>query len=273
MSSIIQSAFDENNTYRIDHYLAKETLNNFLIFRFANTLFEPVWCNKYIDHVQITVAEDLGVGERAGYYDTSGALRDMFQNHLLQILTFVTMDCPGKFDSENIRREKIEILSKVKVEKTAFGQYKSYTNEKGVSKNSKTETFASLKLSVNNERWKGVPFYIRTGKKLNKKTAFIYIKFRDIRCITDERLKMNSNELIIQIQPEQHIYLHFNSKKPGLDLDIFKANMDFCYECVYGFNTLEAYEKLISDAVIGDLSLFTSSLYKFKVFSAIKSQS
>jgi len=259
LNTKIKKVFSEDQIYRLDHYLGKETLNNFLIFRFANTLFEPVWNNKYIDHVQITVAEDLGIEERGEYYDTSGALRDMVQSHLLQMLTFVTMDCPGVFNTENIRREKINILKKVKISDVVLGQYVGYRDEKGVDKNSKTASFTALKFFINNERWKGVPFYIRTGKKLQKKMALIYIKFKDVRCMTDERLKMNPNELIIQIQPEKHMQLHLNSKKPGLNLEIAKVTMDFCYECIYGNTTPESYEKLISDAIRGDLSLFTSS--------------
>ena len=228
-----------------------------LIFRFANTIFEPIWSNRYIDHVQITVAEDLGVLDRGAYYDKSGAIRDMLQNHLLQILTMVAMECPGEFVASRIRERKVDVLKSVKVDNFILGQYQGYRNEQNVEKNSNTETYVSLKLFINNSNWKGVPFYIRTGKKMKKKSAFIYIKFKEIRCITDKRLNMFPNELIIQIQPEQNIYFYINSKVPGLDLGIAKVKLDFCYECVYGSNTLEAYEKMISEAVKGDLSLFT----------------
>lgn len=258
LNKILREAFREDQIFRIDHYLSKETLNNLLIFRFANTIFEPIWSNRYIDHVQITVAEDLGVLDRGAYYDKSGAIRDMLQNHLLQILTMVAMECPGEFVASRIRERKVDVLKSVKVDNFILGQYQGYRNEQNVEKNSNTETYVSLKLFINNSNWKGVPFYIRTGKKMKKKSAFIYIKFKEIRCITDKRLNMFPNELIIQIQPEQNIYFYINSKVPGLDLGIAKVKLDFCYECVYGSNTLEAYEKMISEAVKGDLSLFTS---------------
>jgi len=257
LNKILKKAFDEKQIFRIDHYLGKETIENILVFRFTNTIFEPVWNRNYIDHIQITVAEDIDIQNRGSYYDKAGAVRDMMQNHLLQILNMVTMDCPGVFDAENMRREKTRLLEKIKVEDFAFGQYEGYRTEEKVNQNSNTETFAALKLFINNSRWKGVPFYIRTGKKLKKQMALVYIKFRDLRCIANQRLNMSSNELIIQIQPEHHIYIHFNIKKPGLTMEVGRVNMDFCYECIYG-NTAESYEKLIVDMMEGNLTQFTS---------------
>ena len=259
LNELITKSFKEEQIYRIDHYLGKETVSNILLFRFTNTIFDPIWNNKYIDHVQIIVSENLGVENRGNYYDNSGVIRDMIQNHLIQILTLITIDCPGKLEAEPIRKEKLEIIKSIEIEKDiVLGQYKGYRKELNVNPESKTPTFIALKLNINNNRWKGVPFYLRTGKKLTRKEAYIYIKFKDIRCFTDERLPLKSNEIIMHIQPENDIEIRFNTKKPGIKLDTQKVDLRFNYMNTFGYNTIEAYEKLYSDASNGDLSNFTS---------------
>ena len=260
LNKVVMQTFKENQVYRIDHYLGKETVGNILVFRFTNTIFDPVWNSKYIDSIQITTAEDISIEDRGNYYDKAGVVRDFVQNHIMQLLCLVTMDCTGNFGSEAIRREKVELLKAVdhKSMKFILGQYEGYRNEKNVAPDSSTPTFIALKLFINNSRWKNVPIYIRTGKKLREKTSLIHINFKDERCILDDKLMLESNDLTIKIQPEQDIIIRFNAKKPGLKLDTQKVKMEFCYECEFGIGNLEAYEKLLNDAVNGDMSLFTS---------------
>ncbi|MEK6956157.1 MAG: glucose-6-phosphate dehydrogenase [Nanoarchaeota archaeon] len=262
LNELITRSFREEQIYRIDHYLGKETVSNILLFRFTNTIFDPIWNNKYIDHAQIIVSESLGVENRGNYYDNSGVIRDMIQNHLMQILTLITIDCPGKLEANSIRREKLEIIKSIDKKELenniVLGQYENYKKELNVDPKSITPTFAALKVNINNTRWKGVPFYLRTGKKLGRKEAYVYIKFKDIRCFTDDRLPLKSNEIVIHIQPESDIDIRFNTKKPGLKLDTQKVDLKFSYKNIFGYNTIEAYEKLFSDASEGDLSNFTS---------------
>lgn len=276
LNNIISKAFDENQIYRIDHYLAKELVQNLLVLRFANPIFEAVWNKKYIDHVQITIAEDIGIEKRGGYYDKAGALRDVMQNHVLQLVALVCMELPRSFKAEDIRNAKVKVLESIEnfSEKDILniairGQYdkgtikgvevKRYKDEEGITENSKTETYAALKLNINNERWKDIPFYLRTGKRLKERVAEVVIVFKPIisKLFSDYGKDLELNRLVIRIQPEEGISLQFNTKIPGPKMAVESVPMDFCHECKFGPNTPEAYEKLLYDIILGDSTLFT----------------
>ncbi|MGL6129260.1 glucose-6-phosphate dehydrogenase, partial [Chryseobacterium artocarpi] len=263
--------------YRIDHYLGKENVQNILAFRFGNTIFEPLWNNKYIDSVQITVAETVGVEDRGGYYDGSGALRDMIQNHLMQILCMVAMEAPMIFESTEIRNRKVDVLKSVRRidpedinHYTVRAQYtageidgqpkQGYLQEPGVNPHSNTETYVAMKFYVDNERWNGVPFYMRTGKRMSEKASSVVISFKEVPCTTFNNgiNQLQPNKLTIDIQPEMDIKLSFMTKKPGLDMKLKPAEMVFDYfEC--SPDTPEAYETLLLDALDGDSTLFMRS--------------
>ncbi|WP_413533190.1 glucose-6-phosphate dehydrogenase [Empedobacter brevis] len=277
LNNLLAKTFQEEQIYRIDHYLGKENVQNILAFRFGNIMFEPLWNNKYIDSVQITVAETVGVEDRGGYYDGSGALRDMIQNHLMQILCMVAMEAPKTFESTEIRDRKVELLKSVRRidakdvnHYTVRAQYTKgelngkmkpgYLQEKGVDPHSNTETYVAMKFYVDNERWKGVPFYMRTGKSMAEKKSYITINFKDVPNTTFKNGKSNlvPNVLTIDIQPETSIKLLFMTKKPGLDMKLKPAEMIFDYfECAP--DTPEAYETLLLDALDGDSTLFMRS--------------
>lgn len=264
--------FEEKQIYRIDHYLGKETVQNIMAFRFANYVFEPLWNNKYIDHIQITVAEQVGVGKRGGYYDSSGALRDMIQNHLLQMLCIIAMDCPSAYQSELIRDAKTKVLKSVRIfsDKEVFdnivrAQYTAgvsnnlpspgYRQEEKVSPESTTETFVAGKFFIDNRRWKGVPFFLATGKSLPKQVSVIVIQFKDSpHKIFKEDIV--PNRLIISIQPELEISLLFENKVPGLHMKLKAVDMDFTYQDAYSDSLPEAYEALLLDVLHGDPTLF-----------------
>ncbi len=264
--------FNENQIYRIDHYLGKETVQNILAFRFANHVFEPLWNNKYVDHIQISVAEEVGVGKRGGYYDSSGALRDMIQNHLLQLLCIVAMECPAAYKAEMIRNEKTKVMQSVRTwtmaevfRNVVRGQYTAgivdneprpaYRNEEQVPSGSNTETFVAAKFFIDNKRWKGVPFFVGTGKSLPKQTSVIVVQFKDSpnKIFKDDIVP---NRLIISIQPELEICLLFESKVPGLEMKLQAVNMDFTYQENYTESLPEAYEALLLDVLEGDATLF-----------------
>lgn len=274
LSKTITNAFDESNTYRIDHYLGKEMLQNIMVIRFANALFEPIWNNKYIDHIQIISTETLGVSERGGYYDQSGALKDMIQNHLLQILAITAMEPPVRLDTESIRDEKVKVFKGLKIyseqevaENVVRGQYGpnpdkqilGYRQESRTEDHSNTETFVALKAEIENFRWAGVPFYLRSGKRLDGKTVEVIIQFKSLSKILylDGLEDSQPNQLVIRIQPTEGIYLKFNAKKPGQNNDILPVKMDFCQNCEIGYNSPEAYERLLLDAMKGEKTLFT----------------
>jgi glucose-6-phosphate 1-dehydrogenase len=262
LNSFLQKRFAEKQLYRIDHYLGKETVQNIMAFRFANYVFEPLWNNKFIDHVQISVAEKVGVGSRGGYYDSSGALRDMVQNHILQLLCVTAMECPRKYEAEAIRNAKSEVVKKIRpiIPRQVFkqvirGQYKGYKNEEHVSSSSTTETFIAAKFFIDNARWKGVPFFLRTGKLMPRQSSAIIIQFKDTphKIFKDDILP---NRLIISIQPELEISLLFESKVPGLHMKLKPVEMDFTYKESYTEAIPEAYEALLLDVLKGDPTLF-----------------
>ena len=272
LNKFLQKRFDEKQIFRIDHYLGKETVQNIMAFRFANSIFEPLWNNKFIDHVQISVAEQVSVGKRGGYYDGSGALKDMIQNHLLQLLCVTAMECPKKYEAENIRNAKLAVLKSIRILKPADilkniirGQYTagtlngieqvSYLQEDAVAKNSTTETFVAAKLFIDNARWKNVPFFLRTGKSLTKQTSVIVIQFKDSphKIFKDDIVP---NRLVISIQPEQEISLLFESKIPGVKMKLKPVEMDFTYKESYTEATPEAYEALLLDVLEGNATLF-----------------
>lgn len=266
---VLQSVFDEHEMYRIDHYLGKEMLQNVLIFRFGNRLFEPAWNRHHIDHIQVSVMETIGVEQRSGYYEQNGALRDMVQSHLLQLVSLLTMNQPASADSDSIRQEKVRIFKHMRLfdRKRAetdlvLGQYaatadmRAYRSEAGVSDHSKTETYAALRLMIDDERWRGVPIYLRTGKRLNQAVAKITVVFRD-QVYAGAQTGGQPNTLIIRIQPQEGIDLRFNIKQPGMTADIMQAHMDVCRNCISKQASPEAYEKLLFDAFSGDMNLFT----------------
>jgi len=272
LNKCVSDVFDESEIFRIDHYLGKELVQTILTFRFANSIFENVWNSNFIDHVEITVAEDIGIENRASYYEEMGAIRDMIQNHILQILCLVTMDSPRSMHSEHIRDEKMRIMGSIKnvlQENLVVGQYgagivdgkmvSSYRDEKGVSKLSETETFAALKLYIDNKRWREVPFYIRTGKRLAKKYAEVNLVLKDVstKLFKSQEKYLGHNVITIRIQPDEGIAITFNAKYPGSKMKLHPVVMDFCHSCLFGANTPEAYEFLFSEIIEGDQTLFT----------------
>jgi glucose-6-phosphate 1-dehydrogenase len=264
----LHKTLTEDQIYRIDHYLGKETVQNILFTRFANTIFEPLWNRNYIDHVQITVTEQVGVEHRAGYYDTVGVLRDMFQNHLLQLLTLVAMEPPASFNADALRNEKVKVLSAIQpmtaaqvAENTVRAQYEGYRYENDVRPGSTTPTYAALRLFVNNWRWQGVPFYLRSGKKLADKLTQIIIQFKDPPLAMfpmPPDKKMTPNMLILTIQPDEGVHLRFEAKAPDTVAETRSVDMDFHYAEAFGPTAIpEAYERLLLDALQGDAALFT----------------
>lgn len=273
LNAELQQYFNESQIYRIDHYLGKETVQNLLVTRFSNSIFEPLWNRNYIKHVEITNAEDIGVGSRGGYYDKSGALRDMFQNHLLQVVSLVAMEPPLNASAEEIRNEKVKALKSIRVmedhetlfEHTIRGQYvasevdgkkmKGYREEEGVDPESLTETFAAVKFYIDNWRWKDVPFYVRTAKRMPTKVTEVVIHFKPTphTLFTGNKL---ANKLIIRIQPDEGILIKFGVKVPGQGFKVERANLDFYYSALEGAKVMQAYERLLLDAMQGDPTLY-----------------
>ncbi len=272
LNAIVHRHFDEEQVFRIDHYLGKETVQNLMVFRFANGMFEPVWNRRYIDHVQITAAETVGVERRAAYYEGAGALRDMVQNHLMQLLSLVAMEPPIAFTAESVRDRKMDALLSVQPiadEHVVRAQYRAgwvtgsevpaYRQEPGVAVESTTETFVALRMQLDSWRWAGVPFFLRTGKRLPKRTTEIAIQFRRPPLQIFKRVSRSSvapNLLIINVQPDEGISVRFEAKLPGTRMQLAPVMMNFRYGTAFGGNVPEAYETLLLDAMLGDPTLF-----------------
>jgi glucose-6-phosphate 1-dehydrogenase len=273
----VLSVFDEQQVFRIDHYLGKETVQNIMAFRFANGMFEPLWNRNYIDHVQITAAEDLGIGSRAGYYDSAGAMRDLIQNHMLQLLCHVAMEPPVDFTADEVRNEKVKVLHSIECPSaddipniavraqytagTSGGeQVPGYLEEEGVPDDSHTETYAAIRLEVDNWRWAGVPFYLRTGKRLARKVTEIAITLKPVPHLgftQDGSVGVRPNQLVLTLQPNEGVSLQLAAKIPGTRMRITPVNMEFLYGTTFLSQSPEAYERLILDAMRGDATLFT----------------
>lgn len=266
LNETVHKVFAEHQVYRIDHYLGKETVQNLLVLRFANTIFEPIWNRNYIDHVQITVAEEVDIGNRAGYYDTAGIVRDMFQNHLLQLLMIAAMEPPVRYGADEVRNEKVKVLQAIRpmapevvATHTVRGQYEGYLKAKGVAPDSRTATFAAMKLWIDNWRWHGVPFYLRSGKAMSCRTTQIVIQFREpphMLFSSGPRSAKESNRLVIQVQPNEGMQLHFQTKVPDAGMRMRQTDLDFNYQREFRGTMPEAYERLLQDAIEGDASLF-----------------
>jgi glucose-6-phosphate 1-dehydrogenase len=273
LAETVHQSFQERQIYRIDHYLGKETVQNIFVFRFANAIFEPVWTNRYVDHVQITVAESLGVEHRAAFYEETGVVRDIVQNHLLQVLALVAMEPPAAFEADAVRDEKTKVLRATRplsFENTVRGQYgkgfvageesSAYAEEEGVPPDSNTPTFIAAKMEIDNWRWAGTPFYIRTGKRMPKRVTEVAVQFKRVPHLpftmgAAEHLEANS--LVLRIQPDEGISLRFGAKAPSPTVAISTVNMDFLYGSAFLNDVPEAYETLILDAIRGDRTLFT----------------
>ena len=269
LNDTVHRVFQERQVYRIDHYLGKETVQNMLVLRFANTIFEPVWNRNYVDHVQITVAEEVTVGSRGEYYDRAGVLRDMFQNHLLQLMMITAMEAPVRFEADLVRDEKVKVLQAVRpmhgvdfASDTVRGQYESYLQEEGVSVESSTATFAALKLWIDNWRWQGVPFYLRSGKGMSCRTTQIVIQFCEPpHMLFDEggTKSLDANRLVIQVQPAEGIQLQFQTKVPDAELRLRMTDLDFRYAREFSGSMPDAYQRLLLDVLNDDASLFARS--------------
>ena len=268
LNSCLARVFNEDQVYRIDHYLGKETVQNILVLRFGNTIFEPLWNRNFIDHVQITVAEEVTVGRRGDYYDGSGVLRDMFQNHLLQLMMVTAMEGPVRFNAQFVRDEKVKVLQAVRPLRGGEfaacgvrGQYEGYLKEQGVQPDSQTETFAALKLNIDNWRWKGVPFYLRSGKAMGCRTTQIVIQFREPPHLLfgeGGRCRPQANRLVIQIQPAEGLQLYFETKVPDEEMKLKLSQLDFRFSAATG-EMPDSYQRLLQDALLGDASLFARS--------------
>ena len=276
LNSKLLGILTEDQIYRIDHYLGKETVQNILVFRFGNSIFEPVWNRNYVDHVQITVAEDLGVGTRGGYYERAGALRDMVPNHIFQLVTLTAMEPPVSFEADAVRNEQAKILSAIQpftpnnvFDLSARGQYgpgvvgdekvPAYREVDNIQEDSQTETFAALKLSIDNWRWAGVPFYVRTGKRLPRKHTTIMVQFKQAPFMLFRETHVDhltNNRIVLHIQPDEGITLHFGAKLPGPLVKMGSVDMDFDYSEHFGETVSTGYERLLFDCMVGDATLF-----------------
>lgn len=276
LNEVVLRNFREDQVYRIDHYLGKDTVQNIVMFRFANAIFEPIWNRRYIDHVQITVAEDIGIEKRAAYYEQSGVLRDMFQNHMLQVLALIAMEPPSVYEANLVRDERVKIFRALRPlpdnlsESMVVGQYvegkvrgewvPGYREEEGVSKESTVPTFAAMKLYIDNWRWQDVPFYLRSGKRLSRKFSQVYIQFKRVPHLmfkgTLDAAGITPNALMLKIQPDERMQLRFHTKNPGSRVSLRDVVMDFSYSEGYKGIILEAYDRVLLDCMIGDKTLF-----------------
>jgi len=279
LNADLHASFDESQIYRVDHYLGKETVQNVLALRFANAIFEPVWNRRYVDHIQVTVAESIGVEHRGGFYETAGALRDIVQNHMMQVIGLVLMEPPAKVDGQSIRDEKVKLLRSIeipdpdKVESIAVrGQYQAgwidgqpvvgYREEEGVDPHSSVETYVAAKLTVDNWRWAGVPVYLRTGKRLQRRVTEVALQFKRVPHLAfADRLsrELTPNYIVLRIQPDEGISVRFGAKVPGQAFRVRTVSMDFSYGTAFEESSPDAYERLILDALLGDPTLFIRS--------------
>jgi len=274
LDDVLSDVFPPEAVFRIDHYLGKETVQNLLVLRFANQLFEPVWNSHYVDHVQITMAEDIGIGSRAGYYDGIGAARDVIQNHLLQLLALTAMEEPVCFDADALRAEKEKVLSAVRLPEdldrhTARGQYaagwqggqkvKGFLEEEGMNPASTTETYAAIRVDVDNRRWAGVPFYLRAGKRLGRRVteiAVVFTRAPHLPFESSQTSELGQNALVIRVQPDEGVTIRFGAKIPGTSMEVRDVTMDFGYGHAFTENSPEAYERLLLDVLLGEPPLF-----------------
>jgi glucose-6-phosphate 1-dehydrogenase len=274
LNATLHEVFPEESIFRIDHYLGKETVQNILAMRFANTMYEPIWNRSYVDHVQITMAEDIGIGGRAGYYDGIGAARDVIQNHLLQLLALTAMEEPHSFAAEAVRAEKAKVLASVRTSgdlglTTARGQYaagwqggvnvRGYLEEEGIPPNTRTDTYAAVKLEIDSRRWAGVPFYLRTGKRLSRRVTEVAMMFQrapHLPFAQTDTEELGQNALVVRVQPDEGVTVRFGSKVPGTSMEVRDVNMDFAYGESFTESSPEAYERLLLDVLIGDPPLF-----------------
>lgn len=269
LNEAVHRVFEERQIYRIDHYLGKETVQNVLVLRLANTIFEPIWNRNYIDNVQITAAEEVGVETRAGYYDGVGVLRDMFQNHLLQLLMLTAMEPPVRFEADAVRNEKVKVLEAIRVMKpeeiahaSIRGQYEGYRSEDGVAPDSQTPTFAAVRFCVENWRWRHVPFFLRSGKAMACRTTQIVIQFRrppQLMFDVGSGRQVQANRLVIQVQPAEGVFLSLQQKVPDQGMRVREMNLSFRFDEAFDSRMPEAYERLLLDAILGDASLFARS--------------
>ena len=275
INECIQKNIDESQVYRIDHYLTKEVVSNIAMIRFTNCVLEPLWSNRYIDQVQIVLSETVGLEGRGMYYDAYGSLRDVVQNHMLELLALICMESPEKLTGDYIRAERVKVLEKIKFIDGILGQYEGYTQEPNVKKDSDTDTYASLKLAVDTPRWVGVPFYLKTGKCLDKKETIIHIKFKQVDCLLMRGCPMDSNWLTIQIAPEATFVLTLNVKQPNSVDKMMPVGMEFCHSCLFGLQTPEAYEVLLDEVFRGEQSIsvrFDEIEYAWKLIDVIEQQ-
>lgn len=255
LNNFLRQAFAEEQIFRIDHYLGKELVGNIALARFTNRIFEPLWNKDHIESVHISIKETLGVEQRGAYYDEYGQLKDMVQSHMLQLLALTAMESPGELTAHNIRNAKAAVLANVKVDQVLQGQYEGYTTEPHVNPISKIDTFTAIRLFIDNQRWHGVPFYLLTGKALDRKETTIEIRFKMAKCPLTA-CPSEPNSLIFKIYPDDGIYLRLNAKLPGIAYEVAPVSMDFCHSCLFGPNTPEAYETLLSDVMKGDQAAF-----------------
>lgn len=255
INECIAHYFNEHQIFRVDHYLTKELVGNIALIRFTNLVLEPLWNNRYIDNVQIIVSEESGIGNRGSYYDQYGALKDVVQNHILELLALIGMESPEWLTGEYIRAQRAKVLEKVSVVDALLGQYEGYRSENHVKPDSNTETFALACLKINNPRWAGVPFFVKTGKCLTKKETVIHIKFKQVDCLLAKHCPSETNYLTIQVYPEASFSLTLNVKKPGYSQEVIPIKMEFCHSCIFGSITPDAHEVIFEEVMRGDTSI------------------